>query len=224
MTSIYEKALGKEFTNLHPMLQKKFSLHSARVNMAKGKGVMSVTGGPFWIRPFLRILTKDHLLFPERGENIAINIENYAYEDNDGREMFSWIRRFYFPNATRAFDAVMMYDAASGLIFDDLGKSGRLTSPLHLSVSEKQGLVISANEVSINVLKKRVKIPSFFSPIVEVNEFFDDESERFIVSVSVRQSMIGEIIRYEGYVRTSFHTVSRNEIPNDGILPQQERG
>lgn len=205
------------------MLQKKFSLHSTGVNMAKGEGFMTISGGPFWIRPFLKLLTKDHLLFPETGQNIPIKIENYAYEDKNGNEMVSWIRRFYFPNVTRAFDAVMMYDSDFGLIFDDLGKSGRLTSPLHISISKQNGLVIAAKEISINILKKKLKLPSLLSPIVIVHEYFDDESEQFIISVSVRQSMIGEIIRYEGDVKTSFHTVRRDEIPNAGILPQQER-
>ncbi|WP_416148370.1 DUF4166 domain-containing protein [Salipaludibacillus sp. HK11] len=205
------------------MMQKKFSLHSSGVNMAKGEGEMTISGGPKWVLPFLRLLTNDHLLFPERGARVTCRIENYAYKDAMGRERVSWIRRFYFPHVTRAFDAVMMYDTESGLILDDLGKSGRLTSPLHVAVSEQNGLFISTNELFINLFSIKLKVPAFLSPIVKVHEYFDDESGRFIVSVSVRQPRIAEIIKYEGSVQTTFHTVSREEIPNDGILPQQER-
>lgn len=224
MTSIYEKALGNDFKKLHPMLQKKFGLHFSSLNRASGEGEMvTITGGAFWIRPFLRLLAKDHLLFPERGENIGFSIDNYAYKDTRGREIVSWIRRFYFSKVTRAFDAVMWFDGQPGVIIDDLGKSGRLTAQLSLSVSDRGGMSISSGHTWLNILKRSFKLPSFFSPSVTVYEYFDEKRGQISIRVSIQHKLLGEIISYEGYAVTSFQKIEPTSILIEGKLPPPVR-
>ena len=95
MRSIYERALGATFAQLHPEIQKRFGFASADRMAAIGVGVMEeVWHGPVYTLPFLYVGTWRRIMFPEAGRDIPFSIENYAYVDRYGRETITWIRKF----------------------------------------------------------------------------------------------------------------------------------
>ena len=118
MKSIYQLALGTDFSRLHPEIQKRFSLNSDAGLASIGTGVMDrVWHGPFYTLPFLYIGTWRSIMFPEDGQNVPFTIQNYAYVDPLGRETVTWVRTFTTAKIRR-FDAYMVYDKSRNAIVD----------------------------------------------------------------------------------------------------------
>jgi Domain of unknown function (DUF4166) len=68
VTSIYRRALGSDFSRLHPQIQRRFGLSSADGIAAIGRGVMDeIWKGPFYTIPFLYVGRWRRIMFPETG-------------------------------------------------------------------------------------------------------------------------------------------------------------
>ncbi len=213
MKSIYHLALGESFHKLHPEMQKKFGLISKQKIMILGQGRMTeIRGTPAVLRPILMAFVPSHVMFAERGRNIPFTLENYAYEDEQGREKVSWIRRFFFPYAIRGFDAVMHYDSETGKIVDDLGKSGTFQTELDLEVTPEGGLLMQSNAISY---KGKYDLSGIHT---SVYEHFDEEQEAFRVHVHVEHPWFGTLLMYEGLVHTEYLPMTYSNIPDRGIL------
>ena len=140
MISIYQRALGSDFSRLHPEIQRRFGFSSSDGLACIGRGVMDeIWKGRFYTIPFLYVGTWRRIMFPETGRNIPFTIENYAFVDEFGRETVSWIRTFE-SRRTRRFDAYMVYSDARSRIVDYLGSHEHLAVDIDLSVDEAGGL------------------------------------------------------------------------------------
>ena len=101
MTSIYQRALGADFSRLHPQIQRRFGFSSNDAVAAIGTGIMDeLWHGPAYTLPFLYVGAWRRIMFPEQGRNVPFTIENYAYRDRFGRETVTWIRTFAQPRNT----------------------------------------------------------------------------------------------------------------------------
>ncbi|MGI8313516.1 DUF4166 domain-containing protein [Halobacillus mangrovi] len=213
MQSIYHRALGEEFHNLHPEMQKKYGLTSKQNLMILGQGKMTeIRGTHPVIRPFLTFLAKDNIVFAERGKDVPFTLENYAYEDEMGRETVSWIRRFFFPFSIRGFDAAMRYDEEKQAVVDDLGKSGSLQTELKLHVTPEGGLFMESEDMS---WQEKWNVSG---PTTSVYEHYDEQEEAYRVHVHVEHPVLGTMLMYEGAVHTEFLPMTYNNIPARGIL------
>lgn len=213
MKSIYHQALGEHFHKLHPELQKKYGLTSNQNLMILGQGRMTeIRGTSPFLRPFLHIGAKDHLVFAERGKDVPFTLENYVYQDEEGRETVSWIRRFFFPYSIRGFDAAMRFDKEKLKIIDDLGKSGLLQSELDLHVTTEGGLYMESSAMTLNGKW------SLSSPVSSVYEHYDEKEEAYRVHVHVEHPLFGTLLMYEGTVHTEFLPMTYNNIPERGVL------
>ncbi|MFG6147192.1 DUF4166 domain-containing protein [Halobacillus sp. B23F22_1] len=213
MKSIFHRALGDKFHDLHPELQKKFGMTSSQKVMILGQGRMTeIRGTPLWLRPFLNIGAKDHLIFAERGKDVPFTLENYSYVDEQGKEAISYVRRFFFPYAIRGFDAAMHYDEEKQAIVDSLGKTASITSVLDVDVSKEGGLLLQSREM--NVKNKW----TFSAPTTSLYEHYDEEEEAYRVHVHVEHPWFGTLIMYEGLVYAEFLPITVSHIPDRGIL------
>ncbi|MFA9559732.1 DUF4166 domain-containing protein [Evansella sp. AB-rgal1] len=219
MTSIYEKELGDDFSKLHPLLQKKFSLFSESGQYAIGRGTMTlIEGGIFLLKPLFLLATKRNLLFPERGENVPFSIINFAYKDPYGRETVSWVRRFGFPKKTRAFDATMVYSEKRKGIIDYLGNRQGLVSPLFFRVTKTGGLEITSDRAYFVYKGKRVVAPKWASPYATICEEVNKENGEITIHVLVEHPVFGKLVEYKGSFKLSFATLS--ELKNiDSLYP-----
>ncbi|HEY4046099.1 MAG TPA: DUF4166 domain-containing protein [Acidobacteriaceae bacterium] len=218
MNSIYQRALGSDFSKLHPQIQRRFSLNSQSGIAAVGTGTMGRIwhGAPYTL-PFLYVGTWRSIMFPEHGTDIPFTIENYAYVDPLGRETVSWVRTFS-TKKTRRFDAYMIYSEERGCIVDYLGTHQHLAVDIEVSVAPNGGVRLRSGEQRFYEGPIAFRFPPFFSGIADVCEWYDDEQGRFRIEVSASNRTWGGLFGYSGSFQVDWTSALPDDIP-EAILP-----
>jgi len=221
--SIYERALGATFAQLHPEIQKRFGFSSADRIAAIGVGVMEeVWHGPVYTLPFLYVGTWRRIMFPEAGRDIPFSIENYAYLDRYGRETITWIRKFQ-TRRPRRFDAYMIYGERRGRIVDYLGTHQHLAVDIDLSVDRDGGLRLRSGEQRFYEGRIGFRFPPLFSGVADVREWYDEASRRFRIDVRVANPTWGLLFGYRGWFETRWQPLGPEGVPDD-VRPVREEG
>jgi hypothetical protein len=221
MTSIYRRALGADFSKLHPKIQERFGLSSADGIAAFGRGVMErVWHGPAYTLPFLYLGSWRRIMFPEQGAAVPFTIENYAYVDGFGRETVTWLRTFE-TKTRRRFDAYMVYSEKRGCIVDYLGTHQHLAVDLELSVSANGGLCLRSGAQRFYEGPISLTFPRLFSGDANVCEWYDDVAGRFCIEVHVRNRRWGPLFGYRGSFDVEWRPVSSGAMP-PGVRPRRE--
>lgn len=198
MTSIYERALGKDFARLHPQIQRRFGISSADGCASIGRGVMEeVWHGAAYTLPFLYVGTWRRIMFPERGKNIPFMIQNYAFVDPFGRETVTWVRTFEVAKKRR-FDAYMIYSEKRDCVVDYMGSHEHLAVDIELSVDSRGGIRLHSNAQRFYEGLLGFRFPLFFSGVADVCEWYDDATERFCIDVNVHNRYWGKLFGYRG--------------------------
>jgi Domain of unknown function (DUF4166) len=199
VTSIYRRALGDDFERLHPQIQRRFGFSSEDGIASIGRGVMEeIWRGPAFTVPFLVVGTWRRIMFPDRATDVPFTIENYAYRDRFGRETVTWTRTFELARRTRRFDATMIWSERRGCIVDYLGTHQHLAVDLHASVDDEGGIRFRSGEQRFYERRVGFRFPLLLSGIAEVREWYDDEAERFRISVAVANARFGRLFGYRG--------------------------
>jgi len=216
--SIYQRAMGSEFSKLHPMIQKRFSLSSESGLASVGRGVMEDLwhGAPYTL-PFLYVGTWRSIMFPEMGKDVPFTIQNFAYRDPLGRETVTWVRTFG-TKRPRRFDAYMIWSESRGKIVDYLGTHQHLAVDLDLSVRSDGGIRIRSGEQRFYEHFVAFRFPPFFSGIAEVCESYDDAAECFRIEVNVSNRLWGPLFGYKGRFKAEW--IEDAEVPAD-IFPKR---
>src|SRR5690606_36835520 len=107
------------------------------------QGTMQVIhSGPRLLRPMYKFFTKTDFLFPESGEEIPFTITNTARMNNEKDAEVYWERTFYFPMATRKFNATMTVDLERQIFKDYSGDPSLFYSDLKMDVTKDGSLMI----------------------------------------------------------------------------------
>jgi Domain of unknown function (DUF4166) len=219
MRSIYERALGSDFTKLHPQIQQRFGFSSQERVASIGTGVMEkIWHGPLYTLPFLYVGAWRRIMFPESGENIPFQIENYSYVDPLGRETVTWIRTFR-ARRTRRFDAYMIYSDERGCVVDYLGTHQHLAVDIDLKVDPNGGLRLRSGAQRFYEGPVGFTFPLLFSGIADVCEWYDDKTQRFQIEVVVRNRTWGRLFGYRGNFQVEWRATDGN-IP-ETVLPKR---
>jgi hypothetical protein len=223
MSSIYQKVLGSDFQKLHPEIQKRFGFDSSDKIASIGRGIMqNVWHGKLYTLPFLYVGTWRNIMFPQSGKNVPFSIENYAYKDKFGRETVTWVRKYQFPNGERRFDATMIYSEKRKRIVDYLGTHQHLAVDIDMKVAANGGLNLISGEQRFYEGVIGFKFPMVFSGIANVCEWFDDEEQKFKISVVVTNKAWGKLFGYEGTFDVEYIPIkSLTDIPKN-VLPIRE--
>ncbi len=221
MNSIYQDVLGADFERLHPQIQKRFGFSSADGIASIGTGVMdNVWHGRLYTLPFLYLGTWRRIMFPERGESIPFTIRNYAYRDSYDRETVTWIRDFK-TRKPRRFDAYMIHSQQRGKVVDYLGTHQHLAVDIDITVDERGGLRLRSGEQRFYEGPIAFRFPMLFSGVADVCEWYDDELEKFCISVQVANKTWGPLFGYNGTFDVEWLSVEPNDIPED-VKPLRE--
>lgn len=223
MSSIYQRVLGRDFERLHPQIQRRFGFSSADGMASVGRGVMEeIWCGRFYTVPFLYVGTWRRIMFPEVGRDIPFTIENYAFVDQFGRETVTWVRTFE-SRRQRRFDAYMIYSEQRGKIVDYLGSHEHLAVDIELSVDAEGGLCLRSGEQRFYEALVGFRFPMAFSGIAEVREWYDEEVNRFRISVDVRNRIWGRLFGYRGSFVVEWRSVEAGQVPAHLLPVRQER-
>ncbi|NQW86823.1 MULTISPECIES: DUF4166 domain-containing protein [unclassified Frigoribacterium] len=202
MTSIFERALGEDFTRLHPMMQRRFGVGLDSGEACVGRGVMSsIRRGPWWTVPFLQIGRLRNILVPDVGHDVPFVIENYPYRDALGRETVTFVRSYSVPRRRAGrrpvrFDATMVLDR--GRVLDYLGTHQHLAVDLDLSVDDRGGLVLRSGAQRFHEGPVSFRFPMLFSGRAELHEWWSDDDESFHVDLEVHNHRFGFLFGYRG--------------------------
>ncbi|AWP27091.1 DUF4166 domain-containing protein [Paenibacillus glucanolyticus] len=211
MTSIYEQALGAQFQKLHPKIRERFGFNSKDNIASIGEGIMEeIWHAPWAVLP-LYIGTMRHIMFPNRGMGIPFRIENYAYQDEWGRETVTWCRSFDFPGIRRRFDATMIYSSQRSRVVDYLGNQQHLAVDLAISASANGGIRIQSSEQRFYEGILRFRFPRCLTGTADVCEWYEERDECYRISVQVNNPILGPVFRYKGSFQA--RTISLNGQP-----------
>lgn len=200
MNGIFARALGADFGLLHPTLQERFGLDPQQQRGCRGVGTMDqIWRGRAHVRPFLAFGTLRNILFPETGENVGFQIDNYCYLDTYGRATTTFVRTFEVARGRRRrFDATMVWSEERGCIVDYIGTHQHIAVDLQCRVRPDGGLHIRTGEQRCHEGLASFRMPPWMSGVAQVDEWYDEESDRMRIEVRVDHPRFGPIFGYRG--------------------------
>ena len=206
MTSVFQRALGPAYDDLHPAIAERYALTSADGTRCVGRGRMySLRHNPLAL-PVLWAGTRRNLLFPEQGEQVPFEVRTTPFDDC-GVETVAYVRQFDV-GRERRFDAYMRYDEARDCVVDALGTHRNPVTELQFSVTAGGALRIETDTQWVRCGDRRLPVPRPLRADVTVVERYDDERERFEIGVSVANPLLGPVFAYDGWFTVEFEPVS----------------
>lgn len=196
--SPYEDALGASLNGLHPRLRAYFSA-IPRGSVGIGSGVFDAVGTPKrWLWPLLRLFSGEQIMFPLWRRAVPFTVVNRPSTGLDGTPAVSATRTFRFADGEQVMvDLITSGEAGSGIVVDDLGRSGRVVSILEASVADG-ALRLRSTAVTIRIMGLALRIPSGLAPVVTLHERWDERTEEQCVAVVVEAPVLGRLYEYAG--------------------------
>lgn len=220
MTSIFRSAMGEDFENLHPMLQRRFGMGLEAGYGCVGTGVMStVRRGPWWTVPFLQIGRLRNILVPDVGSDVPFTIHNHPYRDPFGRETITFVRTYQIAGRSRRFDATMILD--SGRVLDYLGTHQHLAVDLRMRAEPDGSLLLTTHAQRFHEGPIGFSFPMLFSGVATLRESWDEQIGRFRVDLEVTNPVFGFLFGYRGVFDCEF--VPIGEVSPELIPVRHER-
>lgn len=187
--SIFRRALGDDFSRLHPQLQRYFDPPGGGV---RGEGVFEEAGSRLrWLAPGWRVLAGFGLLFPEYGTGVPFTVSLVPL--SPGR--VATTRRLQFPDVPRVItDETHL--VAGRLI--DVHARGRILVHMVPRVLGDGSLRMTAAATRLRVASALIPMPTV--PITLVQRW-DDARQLFVIEVRLRLPLLGEVFGYRGTFR-----------------------
>lgn len=201
MTGVLERALGDDWTDLHPKVRERYGLSTdGDVQTVVGRGTMDrLTHGRHAL-PVLLLGPLRNTLFPETGRDVPFEIRTEAFVDEHGREAIAFRRRFETVDPlgrehTRRFDSTMVWDDDRGAI-DYLGAHSDLSVDVNVAADDG-ALVLTSGAARLPLLGRSLPIPDHLNADVTVRDWYDDAAERYRVALAV-EGPLGYVFGFEG--------------------------
>lgn len=197
-SSIYQRALGAEFSRLQPELQEYFSLHGDSGAYGIGRGIFDVAGSPAaLLRPFFTVAAKENSFFPEYENNVPFTVRNWAHQDPFGRPSLTARRDISFSSVTRVFEDTTSW--ADDRLVDYLGAHRRMATALTCSVTAtgRMRMVSSATRVFAGPL--RLPLPDVVGAQAYMEQWWDADEDRFRINTNVLHRQLGPVLVYAGW-------------------------
>ena len=107
----------------------------------------------------------------------------------------------------------MVYSEQRKKIIDYLGTKQHLAVDIDMRVKDDGGITIISGNQRFYEGKVGFRFPGFFSGDAVVNESYDEQKNRFNISVRVGNKTFGGIFGYDGYFEAEFLDVPSSGIP-----------
>ena len=116
--SIYQKAMGKNWTKLSPSVRRHYDLKAGE--SLQVTGVLNHVYHTAILTPLLQLTGCFGLLFPEQGENVRTVLLNSVGTGTDGQEFVRWERSLYFKRKDGT-EKLRRFDSTVTLFQNDSG-------------------------------------------------------------------------------------------------------
>jgi hypothetical protein len=143
-----------------------------------------------------------NILIPHVGRQVPFVIRNYPYRDPYGRETITFVREYQIRGRPSRFDATMILN--NGRLIDYLGTHQHLAVDLDLQVTSDGSLLLTTHGQRFYEGPVGFRFPLLFSGRATLYESYDDEADRYRVSLEVRNRVFGFLFGYEGEFRCEF--------------------
>lgn len=191
--SAYERALGAEFAELHPQLQRYLGAIPVG-GVGVGVGVFHDAGLRIrTLRPLFALLGGLGIAFPERGEDVPFRVHNRPEADGS----VSAVRTFSFASGEREMrDRIGV--TPRGLV-DRLGRGGLLE--VELAAGVRAGILrLESRRLALRIRGIRLPLPRIVRVTLQEEALpGSDGAQR--VTVDVRAPLLGQVYGYAGTFR-----------------------
>ena len=161
------------------------------------------------------------VMFPETGTDVRFTLANYAYLDHYGRETLTWNRSFDLATPRR-FDETLIYSDKRGQPIVYAGTHQHLADERLLSVDEDGSFILRTGAQRLYEWRIGIRFPLLFSGTANVRESFNDQLDRYEVSVVISHPIWGRIFGYDGWFRLQWQPCRREDIPSDAMASREE--
>ena len=189
--SAYANALGAQFENLHPALQRYFApLPPGHVGI--GHGTFTSVGTPKkWLWPAIYLLQRRSIIWSGWQQDVPFRILNRQVGTSRTGQ-----REFLLPDGSWTMHDTVSSGPDSSVI-DILGRPALLAARFSVSTQDG-GLRMTSTHVGLRLGHRTFTLPSWLSPTVSLTEEFDEPFELQRVSVVITAPLIGRIYEYGG--------------------------
>lgn len=189
--SPYERALGSQLSELHPVLQRYFAAIPAG-SVGIGEGVFECFGTQrWWLRPILQWLARRHVIVPGMHHQVPFRIENRTVADRQ-----TAARTLDLDSGTWTMvDAVSLSE--SGHVVDVLGRPALVEAAFDVAADDG-GLSLSSRGVTVRLGPVRLPAPKVIRPVIALRERYVAEVARQQVRLTVDVPVLGRVYEYNG--------------------------
>ncbi|MCF2570796.1 DUF4166 domain-containing protein [Brevibacterium sp. UCMA 11754] len=189
--SPYERALGSQLSELHPVLQRYFAAIPAG-SVGIGEGIFERFGTErWWLRPLLGWLARRHVIVPGMHHKVPFRIENRTVAGHQ-----TAARTLELESGTWTMvDAVSLSE--SGQVVDVLGRPALVEAAFDVAADDG-GLSLSSRGVTVRLGAIRLSVPKVLRPVIALSERFDAEAARQYVRLTVDVPVLGRVYEYTG--------------------------
>jgi hypothetical protein len=214
MISAYKRQMGADYEKLHPEIQKRFDFSTDNNIAIVGKGIMeNMWNGNKAAVFVLKLLSKRNILFPKAGKNIAYEIHNYPYRDQQNREVHSLNRIFFFPGEEQRFDGTALFSEKKNHIVEYLGLDHSMVFDMALSAEPGGVIKFTSGKQWAFIAGMKIPVPAFVRADIVLFEWYDDVQQRFYLDLSVRSKLLGPLFGFTGWFHVEYMDFTGKQIP-----------
>jgi hypothetical protein len=207
MTALFERALGDDWSALHPRLRERYGVAADDEIIVVGEGTMDRIARSLLAAPVLWLGTLDDFVFPEQGRDVAFTIRSEHFVDDAGNEAVHLDRRFAFPGGERRFVDTLRWNPARECITDCFGHRGLVASDIHLGV-EDGDLVVTLGRQWLRLGRRYLPVPGPLGARGTLRDGYDEDAKRYRVAAAIGNPLLGDVFAYEGGFANRFEEAS----------------
>jgi len=198
ISSPFDPVFGPQFGQLPTVFKEQFfpPAHATSPLQLVGK-MERIWHRPAWLWPFLWLLARADIIFPEVGSDIDASLSVRAGLDRRGEPYLKWDRSFHF-KVTRHFNAVMLYDRRLTRIVERMGPLGLLDVVWNMRFEPPDTIYISTEGCVLRIGRRRLWLPRLLCPDVLAVERALDKGNGIAINLRVAHPLLGPIFGYNG--------------------------
>lgn len=195
----YERVLGESFQRLHPQLQARYSEPVGKTQRVEGVMHVVENGSPI-VTPLLMLAQPTKFMFHNTGQRVPFMLETTSKQVGHTTEI-QWTRAFYFDEATRYYNTLMVVDHEMNEVIDYNGDGKFFASQMDVRVTADGALYMKSVAQFVRIGSRIISLPKHLQGVGTAIEAFDEKRQQLTIAVHVYNPLIGTVKQYYGEYR-----------------------